>query len=69
LPAIAGAHLTGTIPRAQATCLVNPQPEEEMGCSLADEDLCGGEILTDVWTVFGLLRREVENLENGSRVP
>jgi hypothetical protein len=40
-----------------------------MGCSLADEDLCGGEILTDVWTVFGLLRREVENLENGSRVP
>ena len=56
-------------PRAQAMCLVNFQPDEEIGSSRAAEDSCAAEILIFDWTIFASLRRVVRTFKSGSRVP
>jgi len=43
-----------TNPRAQAMCLVNFQPDEEIGSSCAAEDSCAAEILIFDWRLDNL---------------
>jgi hypothetical protein len=41
-------------PRAQAMCLVDFQPDEEIGSSCAAEDSCAAEILIFDWRLDNL---------------